>query len=236
LGFAHIEFAGYRLDLQSTFRMYEMTKKRASMAMVIFTLVLAGPVLAGDWPHWRGPFLNGASDEKNLPATWSTTQNVAWCAPLPGHSSATPVIANGKVFVSSTERDSDNLLALCFDAQSGKELWRRRLARSSRQVPRNNMATSSPVADDKRVYFMYGSGELAGLDHEGRPLWSRNIDSEYGNISMKYGYSSSPLLYGDRLYILSRIDMEDRPVQASIAIADGRLFIRTANLLYCISN
>ncbi len=181
-----------------------MTSRRASIAIaiVIGSLILAGPLLAGDWPHWRGPFLDGSSDEKNLPATWSTTQNVAWCAPLPGHSSATPVISNGKVFVSSTERDSDNLFALCFDVKSGKELWRKRLGRSSRQVPRNNMATSSPVTDGKRVYFMYGSGELAGLDHEGKPLWSRNLDSEYGNISMKYGYSSSPLLYDNKLYIL----------------------------------
>lgn len=181
-----------------------MTNKRASVAtaMVIVSLILAGQVLAGDWPHWRGPFLNGTSDEKGLPETWSTTQNVAWSAPLPGHSSATPVIAGGKVFVSSTEKDSDNLFALCFDVKSGKELWRRRLGRSSRQVPRNNMATSSPVTDGNRVYFMYGSGELAGLDHEGKSLWSRNLDSEYGNISMKYGYSSSPLLYDNKLYIL----------------------------------
>lgn len=181
-----------------------MTNKRASVAtaMVIVSLILAGQVLAGDWPHWRGPFLNGTSDEKGLPETWSTTQNVAWSAPLPGHSSATPVIAGGKVFVSSTEEDSDNLFALCFDVKSGKELWRRRLGRSSRQVPRNNMATSSPVTDGNRVYFMYGSGELAGLDHEGKSLWSRNLDSEYGNISMKYGYSSSPLLYDNKLYIL----------------------------------
>ena len=181
-----------------------MTNKRASVATAIgiVSLILAGQVLAGDWPHWRGPFLNGTSDEKSLPATWSTTENVAWRAPLPGHSAATPVIAAGKVFVSSTEEDSDNLFALCFDVKSGKELWRRRLGRSSRQVPRNNMATSSPVTDGKRVYFMYGSGELVGLDHEGKSLWSRNLDSEYGNISMKYGYSSSPLLHDNKLYIL----------------------------------
>jgi outer membrane protein assembly factor BamB len=170
--------------------------------MVIVSLILVGQVLAGDWPHWRGPFLNGTSDEKSLPETWSTTQNVAWRAPLPGHSAATPVIAGGKVFVSSTEEDSDNLFALCFDVNSGKELWRRRLGRSSQQVPRNNMATPSPVTDGKRVYFMYGSGELAALDHKGKSLWSRNLDSEYGNISMKYGYSSSPLLYDNKLYIL----------------------------------
>jgi outer membrane protein assembly factor BamB len=184
--------------------MDEMVNTKASVviAMAIVGLVLAGPLLAGDWPHWRGPYLNGTSEEKNLPETWSITQNVAWRASLPGHSSATPVIVGGKVFVSSTERDSDNLFAICFDVKSGNELWRRRLAASSRQVPRNNMATPSPVADRERVYFIYGSGELVGLNHDGRHLWSRNIDSEYGNISMKYGYSSSPLLYGGRLYLL----------------------------------
>jgi len=36
--------------------------------------------------------------------------------------------------------------------------------------------------------------------------------------------------------IISRIDMEDKPIQASIAIAESRLFIRTANTLFCIGN
>jgi outer membrane protein assembly factor BamB len=137
-----------------------------------------------------------------MPATWSKTDNVSWVASLPGHSSATPVIADGKVFLSSTDRDSDNLLALCLDARSGKELWRKVLGATDRNVPRNNMATPSPVTDGKHVYFMYGSGDLAGLDYEGNVLWSRNIEAEYGNISIKYGYSSSPLFYDGKLYIL----------------------------------
>ena len=179
-----------------------MTRRRASAVIVIVGLLVGARVLASDWPHWRGSFVNGSSDEKNLPATWSRTENVAWVAPLPGHSAATPVIANGKVFVSSTDRDSDDLVALCFDARSGKELWRKKLGASDRKVPSNNMATPSPVTDGRHVYFMYGSGDLAGLDCEGNVLWSRNIETEYGNISIKYGYSSSPLLYDDRLYIL----------------------------------
>jgi len=159
-------------------------------------------VLAGDWPHWRGPYLNGSSDEINLPATWSKTENIAWVASLPGHSSATPIITNGKVFISSTDRDSDNLLALCFDARSGRELWRKKLGTSNRKVPRNNPATPSPVTDGKHVYFMYGTGDLAGLNYEGNVLWSRNLEAEYGNISIKYGYNSSPLFYDNKLYIL----------------------------------
>jgi len=179
-----------------------MTKKEALLLILTAMLLPAGRTSAGDWPHWRGPYLNGSSDEKNLPATWTKTENIAWTASLPGYGSATPVIAKGKVFVSSTDRDSSDLLAMCFDARTGEELWRKKLGASSRKVPRNNLATPSPVTDGKNVYFMYGSGDLASLDYEGNVLWSRNLEAEYGNVSMKWGYSSSPLLYNGKLYIL----------------------------------
>jgi outer membrane protein assembly factor BamB len=179
-----------------------MTTRKALFLLLITVLLPGGWSFAGEWPHWRGPFLNGSSDEKNLPSFWSQTENVVWVSPLPGPSGATPVICNGRVFVSSMKKDGDELLALCFDSKSGKELWRKKLGASSRKVPRNNMATPSPVTDGERVYFMYGSGELTGLDSEGNILWQRNIEAEYGNISIKYGYSSSPLLYGDKLYVL----------------------------------
>ncbi|MBG7617712.1 MAG: PQQ-binding-like beta-propeller repeat protein, partial [Chloroflexi bacterium] len=179
-----------------------MISKRISALIVIVCLLLSTQVLAGDWPHWRGPFLNGSSEEKNLPSSWGKTENVAWVVSLPGHSSATPIIAKGKVFVSSTDKNSGNLFGLCLDAKNGKELWRKKLGASSRKVTRNNPATPSPVTDGEHVYFMFGSGELAGLDYEGKIIWGRNLESEYGNISIKYGYSSSPLLFNGRLYIL----------------------------------
>jgi outer membrane protein assembly factor BamB len=180
-----------------------MTIKNEALLLLLITMLLtAGRSSAGDWPHWRGPYLNGSSDEKNLPATWGKTENIAWTASLPGHGSATPIIAGDKVFVSSTDTGSSNLLALCFDAQTGKELWRKKLGESSRKVPRNNPATPSPVTDGKHVYFIYGSGDLTGLDYEGNIIWSRNLEADYGNISMKWGYSSSPLLHNGVLYIL----------------------------------
>lgn len=179
-----------------------MAVKETKLLLFILMLLSAGGLAVGDWPHWRGPYLNGSSEEKNLPVRWSKTENIAWTAPLPGHSSATPVIANGRVFVSSTVKDSGDLLALCFDVRTGKELWRKKLGTSIRKVPRNNPATPSPVTDGRNVYFMYGSGDLAGLDYEGNILWARNLEDEYGNISLKWGYSSSPLLYNGTLYIL----------------------------------
>ena len=172
------------------------------LKVIIGIFLFSGAVSAGDWPHWRGPFMNGSSDEVNLPAIWSETENVAWVANLPGVGSSTPVISGGRVFISSIDKSNDDLLAFCFDARTGDRLWQKKIAESNRQTPNNNLAAPSPVTDGKLVYFMYGSGDLAALDYEGKIVWSRNIEDEYGNISQKYGYSSSPLLFENKLYIL----------------------------------
>lgn len=179
-----------------------MINRNTSSVIIILVILLSIQVTAADWPHWRGPFLNGSSNEKNLPEKWTTSGNVAWVSDLPGPGAATAVIANGKVFVSSTDKNSNELIALCFDARNGNQIWRKKLGASNREVPRNNPACPSPVTDGNNVYFMFGSGDLAALDFEGNILWSRNIEQEYGNISQKFGYSSSPLLNNNKLYIL----------------------------------
>jgi hypothetical protein len=37
-----------------------------------------GVLAAQNWPQWRGPNLNGTTDETGLPTVWSATENVAW--------------------------------------------------------------------------------------------------------------------------------------------------------------
>jgi len=176
--------------------------RRISVLALMAGVLFSGRVFAADWANWRGPGQNGAADEKNLPSAWSETDNIAWVSALPGPSGATPIISNGRVFVCSTDSRSPDLFGLCFDEATGKELWRKKLGSSSRQVPRNNLASSSPVTDGRNVYFMFGSGDLAGLDRDGNILWKRNIEAKYGNISIKYGYSTSPLFYDNKLYVL----------------------------------
>jgi outer membrane protein assembly factor BamB len=168
-------------------------------AIIILSMSLSSQ--AADWPHWRGPYLNGSAQEQGLPDSWSLTENVRWVAPLPGISAATPIISKGKVFISSTVKGSPDLLALCFDAGTGRELWRKKLGESARQTPNNTLATPSPAADGQRVCFLYGSGQLAGLDYDGNILWQRNIETEYGNISCKFGYGASPLMHDGRLLV-----------------------------------
>jgi len=173
--------------------------------VVCLTALLAAPTgsaRATDWPQWRGPFFNGSTDETNLPASWSETENMAWVRPLPGPSGATPIISDGKVFIASTVRKSADFLALCLEAESGKLLWREHVGSDSRRFPRNNLASPSPVTDGRRVFFLYGNGELVGFDVDGRRQWSRNIEKEYGNLALQFGYSNSPFLHDGKLFIV----------------------------------
>lgn len=189
------------------------------VSLFVLMTELALPAWGSEWPQWRGPFFNGSTDEKGLPASWSGTENVAWVSPLPGPSGATPVIANGRVFVTSTVKGTADFVAVCFDAKSGKELWRKAAGSNPRRFPNNNMASPSPVTDGKRVFFLYGDGTLLGFDIDGNELWARNIEKEYGNLALQFGYSSSPVLYDGKLYIT--VIRRDRPYREPKA--DGPL-------------
>ncbi|MBN1844930.1 MAG: PQQ-binding-like beta-propeller repeat protein [Sedimentisphaerales bacterium] len=194
-----------------------MAKRKNPVWSLLIVWAMALPASAGDWRQWRGPFFNGASDEENLPASWGPTENVVWKVPLPGASGATPIICNGRVFVSSTVDDSDELAALCLDAADGKPLWQRRIETEPRRFPRNNPASPSPVTDGERVIFLYGSGALVGFDYQGNQLWARNIEKEYGNLALLFGYSNSPLLYQDKLYVV--VIRRQQPYRAPAADA-----------------
>jgi outer membrane protein assembly factor BamB len=184
---------------------------KTNRTLLAFALCLAcfrpPAVSAENWPQWRGPFLNGSTTEKNLPSTWSKTDNVLWTAPMPGPGHATPIVWDDSVFVSSPDEDK-NLLLLCLDRQTGKVRWKEQVGVGDRTRGRNNMASPSPVTDGKNVWVMFGTGDLAAYDFSGKQLWLRHLAAEYGRFSIQWLYGSSPLLYKDRLYIqvLQRCD------------------------------
>lgn len=175
--------------------------KLAVCMMACAGLLIASPHGFGaDWPQWRGPFFNGSTDETNLPTQWSKTENVAWTAPLPGYSSATPAIWGDSVFVSSPDADK-KLLLIALDRRTGKENWRKTVAAGNREAGRNNMASPSPVTDGKRVIVLFATGDLAAFDFAGKSLWTRNLAAEYGKFSYMWIYGASPMLYKGKLYV-----------------------------------
>jgi outer membrane protein assembly factor BamB len=170
------------------------------MLLALLCCAFTWQARAENWPQWRGPFLNGSTTEKNLPDTFSATENVLWKAPMPGPSHATPAVWNHVVFVTSPDAEK-NLLLLCLDRKTGKVRWQKEVATGDKTIGRNNMASPSPVTDGKTVWVMFGTGDLAAYDFSGQQLWARNLCKENGKFSIMWIYGGSPMLYKKRLYI-----------------------------------
>ncbi len=174
---------------------------RTSAALAWFVATLACVSYGSEWPQWRGPFFNGTTDEAGLPASWSRTEHVAWVADLAGAAASTPVVWGDRVFLSGIDGPRDMLLAICLDRGTGRVLWQHDVAQGIRKDDRSNYASGSPATDGKLVAFFYGNGRLVCFDVEGGELWTRDLAREFGEFAFQWTFSSSPLLFQDRLYV-----------------------------------
>jgi outer membrane protein assembly factor BamB len=173
-------------------------RTRLSLALLLSALSL--PLLAENWPQWRGPNLNGVSGETNLPLRWSAKENIAWKLAMPGKTGATPIIWGDRIFLNVAERDH-NLYLWCVDKGKGTLLWKKLITGGNYEINKQNMSSPSPVTDGTNVFAMTGVGVLKAFDFSGQELWMREIQKDYGKFGLNWGYASSPLLYDDSLYV-----------------------------------
>jgi outer membrane protein assembly factor BamB len=173
-------------------------RKRILLVSII-ALLSVEVAMADNWPQWRGPALNGTSAEKNLPLKWSAEENVTWKLAMPSWSGSTPIIWGDKIFLNIA--DGDDLFLWCVDRAKGTPIWKKRLGGGNTKMRKQNMSSPSPVTDGKSVYVMTGTGVLKGFDFTGNEQWSRDIQKDYGQFGLNWGYASSPLLFEDSLFV-----------------------------------
>ncbi len=194
-------------------------------ALVLLSLV-ASPLCAENWPHWRGPHLNGSTSATNLPVNWTRTEGIAWKARLDGAAASTPIVWEDRVFLSGLDAEKDALQAMCFDRADGKLLWKHEVAEGTSQDDRSNFAAPSPVTDGESVCFFFSSGELVCYDFAGRQLWARNLQKDYGTFAFNWTFATSPTLFGGKLYM--QVLQRDVPVR-------GRGFADRENQSYLLA-
>lgn len=197
--------------------------------LLLSILSCGAPRAAGDappdqqWPQWRGPSQNGVSPCLGTATRWSETENIVWKVPLPSWSGATPIVWDECVFVTSpstpggdegqpavgrrlprsvrTHPGGRDLLLICIARQDGRERWRRVLSGGNRLFGKQNLASPSPVTDGKRVWAATGTGVVAAFGFDGTELWRRDLAADYGEISLQWGYASSPLLHDGKVFV-----------------------------------
>ena len=203
-------------------------KLRLALALSIAVLARIYSATAGetDWANWRGPNYDGSSPATGLPTDFSVGQ-AAWVTPLPGPAGATPITWGDRIFLTSPD-SSKNLDLLCIDKKSGKVLWSQVVAVGDKEKGRNNLAAPSPVTDGQRVIALFGTGDIAAFDYDGKLLWQRALYKDYGRFAIMWLYGSSPLLFDGTLYlqVLQREEMpgdypffDGKPARESFLLA-----------------
>ncbi|MBT4867951.1 MAG: PQQ-like beta-propeller repeat protein [Planctomycetaceae bacterium] len=174
-----------------------------------------------DWPHWRGPEMNGISREKGIVDKWRPQvkdekgeitdpgENVLWQREdLRGRS--TPVVMNGMLYLML--RDQEGTLqegerVVCIDAKTGKTLWENRFEVFLSDVPDTRVGWSSvygdPVTGD--VYALGVCDYFICIDGKtGKTKWSHSLSEEYGMLNTYGGRTNYPVVHGN-LVIISGI-------------------------------
>ncbi len=184
---------------QSTVRSASAQGTRTRIFSVMCAVLAISAWASEDWPQFRGPNGDGRSDSRDLPLTWSESENVTWKTPVHGRAWSSPVISGDQIWLTTATEDGRELFVVCADRGSGKILRDEKIF--DVEKPQfchqfNSYASPTPVIEPGRVYVTFGSPGTACLDSKtGKVLWERRdfVCNHYR------GAGSSPILHGDLL-------------------------------------
>ena len=152
-----------------------------------------------DWSDWRGPRRDGISRETGLLLDWrKRPPRRRWQRPLgSGYSSLS--VVGGRVFTMAATADGEFVFAL--DATSGETIWKVRSG-ATFEDSYGDGPRSTPIVEHGRVYTLGANGDLLCLEvATGKPVWRRNILTDFGAANIRWGVATTPLMVGDNLLV-----------------------------------
>jgi outer membrane protein assembly factor BamB len=152
----------------------------------------------GDWPQWRGPTGDGQADpSQKVPTEWSETKNILWRVPIPGRGHSSPIVAGGRIYLTTADTAKEEQRVLCLDRANGKMVWdtvvhRGKLDRAGHA--HTSQASATAAWDGERLYVNFLNDQAiytTALDAAGKVVWQRRV----GDFHTHMGFGSSPVLH-----------------------------------------
>jgi outer membrane protein assembly factor BamB len=110
------------------------------------------------------------------------------------------VVADGKVYTTGWEDEKDTLF--CFDALTGKEVWKHSYAAELGDKFYEGGTSATPSLIGGKVYHLSRWGDAMCLDAAtGKPVWEKQLQKETGLKLPDWGYAGSPILFGEVLVL-----------------------------------
>ena len=165
---------------------------------------------AADWPQWRGPNRDGYVADAYIPQNWPKTLKEEWKVPV-GIGHASPVAANGKIYVFARQGEEEVLR--CLDAASGKEIWKSALPIAYEMHPaatgHGKGPKATPLVSNGNVYTFGIAGVLSCHDAQsGKVKWRHEYAGTYPKTSPLFGAAMSPLI--DKGLLIAHVGGHDK--------------------------
>ena len=153
---------------------------------------------------FRGYMGLGVSYHKNIPENWngSTGENIKWKVAFSKHGYNSPVIWGDKLFISGA--DAQTRIVACYNRNTGQLLWEKEVtdipgspAAAPRVTDDTGLAAPTMAVDGKRVYAIFGTGDVVAFDLNGNKVWGRNL----GVPNNHYGHSSSLQVWENKVVV-----------------------------------
>lgn len=171
-------------------------------AGLLFSLSYAGSVAAQDWTQWRGPNRDGKVVQVTVPNTWPKELKEEWRVPI-GVGHASPVFADGRIFVFTRQGEDEVLMAL--DGASGKELWRSAQPIAFKMheaaVAHGKGPKATPVVSKNNVCTFGISGVVSCHDTRTGKLKWRELSKQFPNTWPLFGAAMSPVVEDGMLIV-----------------------------------
>jgi outer membrane protein assembly factor BamB len=178
----------------------------ATQLIACLMLSLAGPLLAADWPQWRGPNRDGTWTETGIVSAFPSTGLIPkWKVPV-GFGHSTPIVSSGKLYLSDLVVEHTNVheRVLCFNAGSGKRVW---MTQHDTYPPdwffnpsQLGGPGSTPIIHHGRVYALSTFLVLKCLEaRTGTVIWRRDLAADYQLPASSL--DASPLVDGNLLIL-----------------------------------
>jgi hypothetical protein len=208
------------------------------------------------WPSFRGPNASGNGDGQGAITEWDAAsgRNIKWKTPIPGFSTASPVVWGDKVFVVTAissggdktfrtglygdvkpveDLSEHTWKVYGLDRTSGKILWEQTAFTGLPKVKRHTKSTqanSSPATDGRHVVAVFGSiGLMAAWDVDGKPLWTQDIgvidNGWFFDPTYQWGHSSSPIIHDGK--VILQADGQKNSYIAAYDVRTGKQIWKT---------